>query len=53
VLAEALDALGRRSEAGAERAAALAVLQRVASTLADDLRQCFVASPPMRRARGE
>ena len=52
-LADVLDALGRPSEAGAERAAALGVLQRVASTLAEDLRQCFIASSPMRRARGE
>ena len=50
-LADTLAARGRGPEAAAQRSAARTVLEEVASTLPEDLRQRFEASPPMLRAR--
>ena len=50
-LAGVLDRQGARVEAAAERAAALAALQRTAEDLPDDLRAAFMAGPLVQEAR--
>ena len=50
-LADHMRARGRREEAAVQRAEALDWLERTAAELPDDLRQSFLDTPAMRRAR--